>query len=48
MVQENLHGLMDQFMKDNFLIIIYMDKELIHGLMVENIKVNGKLIKWMV
>jgi len=25
-----------------------MDKELILGLMVDNIKVNGKIIKWMV
>lgn len=34
-------------MMENFSIIIFMETELTLGLMVENIKENGKIIKWM-
>jgi hypothetical protein len=30
----------------NSTIITFMEMELIHGLMEENIKENGKIIKW--
>lgn len=35
-------------MKDNLLIIIFMDLGFINGMMEKFIKVIGKIIKWMV
>jgi hypothetical protein len=32
-------------MMESFIIIIYMDKELLFGQMVDNIMENGKIIK---
>ena len=34
-------------MMENFIIIIFMDKELSFGQMADNIMENGKIIKWM-
>ena len=42
-----LNGLMDLFMKENFIKTIFKDKVNIDGKMVENILENGKIIKWM-
>ena len=33
-------------MKENLIIIIFMEKEYINGEMVDNIVVNGKMIRW--
>ncbi len=48
MEKESLYGVIKVCMKEIFKIIIYMDLEYINGLMEENTKVNGKIIKWMV
>lgn len=42
-----LYGVMDPNIMVNSIIIILMVKELILGLMADNIKENGKTIKWM-
>lgn len=39
--RENFSGQMARIFKDNFKIIISMEKELIFGLMEEHIKDNG-------
>jgi hypothetical protein len=44
---ENLIGPMDLDLMDNFIKIIFMDMELIIGLMIGNISVNGEIIKCM-
>lgn len=46
-VKDNFIGQMDLSMMDSLVTIISMAKEYTHGLMVELIKVNGKIIKWM-
>mmetsp|Transcript_19148 Transcript_19148/g.2611 ORF Transcript_19148/g.2611 Transcript_19148/m.2611 type:complete len:103 (-) Transcript_19148:233-541(-) len=43
----NLNGKMEAFTMENFNIIIYMVKEYINGLMAENTKEIGKIIKCM-
>lgn len=45
---ENLFGAIKVCMREIFKIIIYMDMEYINGLMEEDMKVNGKIIKWTV
>lgn len=48
MVRVNFNGKMDQNILVILIIILYKDMENIHGMMVENILVHGKIIKWMV
>lgn len=43
--EENLLGLMDQFMMVNFTIIIFMELAYICGMMAENSAVNYQIIK---
>ena len=45
MEKENLIGLITHRMLENSQRIIYMERDFINGLMVESIKVNGKIIK---
>ena len=44
-VKENLFGLMDLLMKENLKIIFLMEKEHLFGIIKENMKVLGKIIK---
>jgi len=44
-VRESSFGLIIHIMKDNFIKIIFKALEFIFGLMEENIKVSGKIIK---
>ena len=46
-VRVNFNGQTVQIMKVNLLIIIFTDLVPIRGLMDENIKANGRIIKWM-
>lgn len=46
-VRVNFNGQTVHIMKVNLLIIIFTDLVPIHGLMDENIKANGRIIKWM-
>jgi len=41
-------GLMEISTKENLMLIIYKDMVDIHGLMVDNIKVFGRIIRCMV
>jgi hypothetical protein len=43
----DLIGQMVVHMLVSLLIIIFMEKDIIYGLMVENMKEIGKIIKWM-
>jgi hypothetical protein len=45
--KESFFGLMGRNMKGSFLIIIFMDTELIHGRMEETSRETGKITKWM-
>jgi len=45
MEKVNFSGLITQYMLDNSLIIIFMDMEFILGLIRENTKANGKIIR---
>lgn len=45
-VKEFLLGVMEVDMKENLIIIIFMEKEYINGEMVDNIAVSGKMIRW--
>ena len=47
MDRENLNGLTDLSIKDNFLTIICMAKVNTNFMMVDHIMVNGRIIKWM-
>jgi hypothetical protein len=44
---DNLNGLMEPLMMENFKKIIFMVKENINGVIKENILEIGKTIKWM-
>ena len=44
---ENFNGQMDLALKANSIRIIFMDMELIIGLMIGNMSVNGEIIKCM-
>ena len=44
---ENLYGQMEIFTKDILRIIILMEREFILGMIKENMKESGKIIKWM-
>ena len=48
MVKENSNGKMAQNIEENLIIIWYKVMENILGLMVENMKDLGRIIKWMV
>ena len=48
MVSVHFTGETDQSLWENFNIIRYKEEVSIHGMMVENMKVNGKTIKCMV
>ena len=45
--RENLCEQMEVILRESLKIIIYMAKEYIFGMMEGNMKVNGKIIKWM-
>jgi hypothetical protein len=45
---ENSIGPMDQNIPGNLMIIIFMEKDYINGLIKEFMKETGSLIKWMV
>lgn len=47
MDKEYSNGKMEVSIKENFLTIIFMVKEFIYGLMVENMMETGNSIKWM-
>lgn len=46
--EELFVGLIVQFILENFIKITFKEKENIPGMMEENIKELGKIIKWMV
>jgi len=47
MVKEFLLGAMEVDMKVNSIIIIFMEKVYIDGVMVDNILETGEMIKWL-
>jgi hypothetical protein len=42
------NGRTEQLMKENLIVIKYMELEYIYLMIKENILENGKIIKWMV
>lgn len=47
MVKESLLGAMEVDMKVNSIIITFMEKVYIDGVMVDNILETGEMIKWL-
>ena len=48
MVRENSNGLMDQSMRENLGMVNFMEKGHIFGLMIDDILVNGLMVRWRV